>query len=93
MQCWRCKANGHTNGGYGHRTGDRECPFFLSGNIASEELRKSIEDPMAGQLTNSADGDGDRYISSGGMVSDELGRLAQAYSVSEVELGELGAAG
>ena len=39
----------------------------------------------------SADGDGDRYISSGGMVSDELGRLAQAYSVSEVELGELGA--
>ena len=41
----------------------------------------------------SADGDGDRYISSGGMVSDELGRLAQAYSVSEVELGELGAAG
>ena len=26
-------------------------------------------------------------------VSDELGRLAQAYSVSEVELGELGAAG
>eukprot|EP01052_Picozoa_sp_SAG31_P018698 SAG31_NODE_1335_length_8749_cov_3.813426_5_plen_518_part_00 len=50
MQCWRCKANGHKNGGYGHRTGDRECPYFLSGNIASEELRKSIEDPMAAHL-------------------------------------------
>jgi hypothetical protein len=23
MQCWRCKANGHQNGGFGHRTGDR----------------------------------------------------------------------
>ena len=52
MQCWRCKANGHTNGGYGHRTGDRECPFFLSGNIQSENLRKRIEDPMAGQLSS-----------------------------------------
>jgi retinitis pigmentosa 9 protein len=51
MQCWRCKANGHANGGYGHRTGDRECPFFLSGNIASEEMRKQMEDPMAGQLS------------------------------------------
>jgi hypothetical protein len=40
----------------------------------------------------SADGDGPLVLS-GGMVSDELGRLAQAYSVTEVELGELGAAG
>lgn len=29
MQCWRCKS-------YGHRTGDKECPFFLSGNQQAE---------------------------------------------------------
>ncbi|KAL1432467.1 hypothetical protein MTO96_013223 [Rhipicephalus appendiculatus] len=32
MKCWRCKA-------YGHRTGDRECPLFLSGNSTSEKFR------------------------------------------------------
>uniref|UniRef100_A0A1E1X667 Putative cbf1-interacting corepressor cir n=1 Tax=Amblyomma aureolatum TaxID=187763 RepID=A0A1E1X667_9ACAR len=39
MKCWRCKA-------YGHRTGDRECPMFFSGNSASEEFRFVHEDPM-----------------------------------------------
>ncbi|CAN8000251.1 retinitis pigmentosa 9 protein homolog isoform X1 [Ixodes scapularis] len=39
MKCWRCKA-------YGHRTGDKECPMFLSGNSASEQFRFVHEDPM-----------------------------------------------
>jgi len=29
---WRCKA-------YGHRTGDRECPMFISGNKNIEKFR------------------------------------------------------
>eukprot|EP01045_Picozoa_sp_COSAG04_P011980 COSAG04_NODE_789_length_10269_cov_17.022745_4_plen_395_part_00 len=52
MQCFRCKQNGNPNGGYGHRTGDRECPYFLSGNLANEEMRRRIEDPMSGQLSS-----------------------------------------
>ncbi|XP_064466654.1 retinitis pigmentosa 9 protein-like [Ornithodoros turicata] len=43
MKCWRCKA-------YGHRTGDRECPLFLSGNTASEGFRFIHEDPMHGYV-------------------------------------------
>ncbi|UXI19426.1 decarboxylase [Sarcoptes scabiei] len=39
MKCWRCKI-------YGHRSGDKECPLFLSGNKAIEEFRHSHEDPM-----------------------------------------------
>ncbi|EDO45999.1 predicted protein, partial [Nematostella vectensis] len=39
MKCWRCKA-------YGHRTGDRECPLFISGNLSSEKFRMAHEDPM-----------------------------------------------
>lgn len=39
MKCWRCKA-------YGHRTGDRECPLFISGNKNSEKFRMAHEDPM-----------------------------------------------
>lgn len=39
MKCWRCKA-------YGHRTGDRECPLFVSGNAAIEKFRYIHEDPM-----------------------------------------------
>lgn len=33
MQCWRCKA-------YGHRTGDRECPLSVSGNIVLDIERQ-----------------------------------------------------
>eukprot|EP01031_Cornospumella_fuschlensis_P027250 gene27250-32920_t len=40
MQCWRCKA-------YGHRTGDKECPLRMSGNVAIEESRVVREDPMS----------------------------------------------
>ena len=32
--------------------------------------------------------DGDAVVLAGGIVSDELGRLAQSYTVTEVELGE-----
>lgn len=39
MQCWRCK-------NYGHRTGDRECPFFIKGNQKLEQFRVAHEDPM-----------------------------------------------
>ncbi|CAH3026666.1 unnamed protein product [Porites evermanni] len=39
MKCWRCKA-------YGHRTGDRECPLFISGNRNIEKFRMAHEDPM-----------------------------------------------
>lgn len=39
MKCWRCKA-------YGHRTGDRECPLFISGNKSIEKFRMAHEDPM-----------------------------------------------
>lgn len=46
MKCWRCKA-------YGHRTGDRECPMFLSGNSASEQFRFVHEDPMHEYLKES----------------------------------------
>ncbi|XP_062501686.1 retinitis pigmentosa 9 protein-like [Corticium candelabrum] len=46
MQCWRCKA-------YGHRTGDRECPFFLSGNTVLEKIRTAHEDPMYSYVKNS----------------------------------------
>ncbi|TSK31454.1 Retinitis pigmentosa 9 protein [Bagarius yarrelli] len=39
MQCWRCKR-------FGHRTGDRECPFFIKGNQKIEQFRVAHEDPM-----------------------------------------------
>jgi retinitis pigmentosa 9 protein len=39
MKCWRCKT-------YGHRTGDKECPLFLSGNREAEQFRFIHEDPM-----------------------------------------------
>ncbi|CAB3987612.1 Hypothetical predicted protein [Paramuricea clavata] len=39
MKCWRCKS-------YGHRTGDKECPMFVSGNQTSERFRMAHEDPM-----------------------------------------------
>ncbi|XP_038598280.1 retinitis pigmentosa 9 protein [Tachyglossus aculeatus] len=39
MQCWRCKQ-------YGHRTGDKECPFFIKGNQKLEQFRVAHEDPM-----------------------------------------------
>ncbi|RWS30368.1 retinitis pigmentosa 9 protein-like isoform X1 [Leptotrombidium deliense] len=39
MQCWRCKA-------FGHRTGDKECPLFISGNQEIEKFRYLHEDPM-----------------------------------------------
>ncbi|GAB6021199.1 Retinitis pigmentosa 9 protein [Chamberlinius hualienensis] len=39
MKCWRCKT-------YGHRTGDKECPMFISGNLQCEQFRFSREDPM-----------------------------------------------
>lgn len=39
MKCWRCKS-------YGHRTGDRECPMFISGNKDIEKFRMAHEDPM-----------------------------------------------
>lgn len=39
MKCWRCKT-------YGHRTGDKECPLFLSGNQKAEAFRHTHEDPM-----------------------------------------------
>ncbi|XP_034401796.1 retinitis pigmentosa 9 protein [Cyclopterus lumpus] len=39
MQCWRCK-------NYGHRTGDKECPFFIKGNQKLEQFRVAHEDPM-----------------------------------------------
>ncbi|TKC52907.1 hypothetical protein EI555_009082 [Monodon monoceros] len=32
MQCWRCKR-------YDHRTGDKECPFFIKGNQKLEQFR------------------------------------------------------
>ncbi|XP_071224917.1 retinitis pigmentosa 9 protein homolog, partial [Salvelinus alpinus] len=31
---------------YGHRTGDRECPFFIKGNQKLEHFRVAHEDPM-----------------------------------------------
>ncbi|XP_052610811.1 retinitis pigmentosa 9 protein isoform X1 [Peromyscus californicus insignis] len=37
--CWRCKR-------YGHRTGDKECPFFIKGNQKLEQFRVAHEDPM-----------------------------------------------
>eukprot|EP01126_Amoeba_proteus_P032862 TRINITY_DN3208_c0_g1_i7.p1 TRINITY_DN3208_c0_g1~~TRINITY_DN3208_c0_g1_i7.p1 ORF type:complete len:161 (+),score=55.18 TRINITY_DN3208_c0_g1_i7:412-894(+) len=40
MKCWRC-------GAYGHRTGDRECPKFLSGSEKIEGFLKKHEDPMS----------------------------------------------
>uniref|UniRef100_A0A8C6B748 Retinitis pigmentosa 9 protein n=1 Tax=Monodon monoceros TaxID=40151 RepID=A0A8C6B748_MONMO len=39
MQCWRCKR-------YDHRTGDKECPFFIKGNQKLEQFRVAHEDPM-----------------------------------------------
>eukprot|EP01127_Copromyxa_protea_P020835 TRINITY_DN7014_c0_g1_i3.p1 TRINITY_DN7014_c0_g1~~TRINITY_DN7014_c0_g1_i3.p1 ORF type:complete len:148 (-),score=30.57 TRINITY_DN7014_c0_g1_i3:203-646(-) len=41
MKCWRC-------GAYGHRTGDRDCPKFLTGSEKGESFYKRHEDPMAG---------------------------------------------
>ncbi|KAM4706309.1 retinitis pigmentosa 9 protein [Rhinophrynus dorsalis] len=43
MQCWRCKQ-------YGHRTGDRECPYFIKGNQKIEQFRLAHEDPMYGLI-------------------------------------------
>jgi retinitis pigmentosa 9 protein len=48
MQCWRCKA-------FGHRTGDRECPYALSGNLKIESERQKREDPMAAFLSEQND--------------------------------------
>uniref|UniRef100_A0A8C4R138 RP9 pre-mRNA splicing factor n=1 Tax=Eptatretus burgeri TaxID=7764 RepID=A0A8C4R138_EPTBU len=45
MQCWRCKQ-------YGHRTGDRECPYFATGNTHLEHFRVAHEDPMYDILKN-----------------------------------------
>ncbi|KAG8442735.1 hypothetical protein GDO86_011511 [Hymenochirus boettgeri] len=45
MQCWRCKQ-------YGHRTGDRECPYFIKGNQKIEQFRVAHEDPMYGLIKN-----------------------------------------
>lgn len=39
MQCWKCKA-------FGHRSGDKECPLFLQGSLATEQFRFMHEDPM-----------------------------------------------
>ncbi|KAF8782718.1 retinitis pigmentosa 9 protein-like [Argiope bruennichi] len=44
MKCWRCKT-------YGHRTGDRECPLFVTGNAEIEKFRYIHEDPMHNFLT------------------------------------------
>ncbi|XP_029774269.1 retinitis pigmentosa 9 protein [Suricata suricatta] len=38
MQCWRCKR-------YGHRTGDKACPFFYQ-RQPKEQFRVAHEDPM-----------------------------------------------
>merc|ERR1711916_230732 len=38
-QCWRCKL-------FGHRTGSRECPYFLVGNLEAEAERQVREDPL-----------------------------------------------
>jgi retinitis pigmentosa 9 protein len=35
MQCFRCKA-------YGHRSGDRECPLTVSGNVLLDAERQAI---------------------------------------------------
>jgi hypothetical protein len=35
MKCWRCKQ-------FGHRTGDRECPLFLQGNLESDARRQVL---------------------------------------------------
>jgi len=43
MQCWRCK-------GYGHRTGDKDCPFYHTGNMKLESERIVREDPMTQYL-------------------------------------------
>ena len=56
MQCWRCKA-------YGHRTGDRECPLYLSGNLQNEQFLRVMEDPMAGFLSSSSGSHQDRSSS------------------------------
>eukprot|EP01114_Cavostelium_apophysatum_P022077 TRINITY_DN7871_c0_g1_i1.p1 TRINITY_DN7871_c0_g1~~TRINITY_DN7871_c0_g1_i1.p1 ORF type:complete len:195 (-),score=55.38 TRINITY_DN7871_c0_g1_i1:242-826(-) len=48
MQCFRCK-------NYGHRSGDKECPLFLIGNIAVDSDRKIREDPMASYIKDGAD--------------------------------------
>ncbi len=37
-QCWRCKL-------FGHRTGDRSCPYFTVGNLEAEAERQIREDP------------------------------------------------
>uniref|UniRef100_A0A3Q3X5C1 Uncharacterized protein n=1 Tax=Mola mola TaxID=94237 RepID=A0A3Q3X5C1_MOLML len=39
MQCWRCKR-------YGHRTGDKECPFFIKGNQKLEQFRVTAPLPL-----------------------------------------------
>ncbi|MEE6465661.1 hypothetical protein FKM82_006638 [Ascaphus truei] len=48
MQCWRCKQ-------YGHRTGDRECPYFIKGNQKIEQFRVAHEDPMYGLIKEKQD--------------------------------------
>jgi cyclophilin family peptidyl-prolyl cis-trans isomerase len=77
MQCFRCKANGHANGGYGHRTGDRECPYFLSGNAANEEMRRRHEDPMAGQLSSDQTGSAKPQIGSADEVRSLLAQIKE----------------
>ena len=45
MQCWRCKA-------FGHRSGDKECPLRISGNLNAENARIRREDPMNSYVPN-----------------------------------------
>jgi retinitis pigmentosa 9 protein len=50
-QCWRCKL-------FGHRTGDRDCPYFNVGNLEAEAERQVREDPLmaiAPQRLNSSE--------------------------------------
>lgn len=82
MQCFRCKANGHANGGYGHRTGDRECPYFLSGNAANEEMRRRQEDPMTGQLSTDRAGKTKPQL---GSVDEVRSLLAQIKEVEKLK--------
>lgn len=54
MQCFRCKA-------FGHRSGDRECPLNMQGNILLDAQRQVREDPMSHFVATKAQARSEKY--------------------------------
>lgn len=76
MQCWRCKQ-------YGHRTGDKECPFAKVGNTVNEQFRMAHEDPMYHMCRQKEDGQDEETKSKEMRIAQMKAMLEEASSDEE----------